>query len=583
MKATNLNHLWGKLIFAELARLGVEQVCLSPGSRSTPLAIAAAESENHTVTIHFDERGAAFAALGYAKATGHAAALICTSGTALVNYYPAIVEANLSQTPLLILSADRPEELRDCGAPQTIDQVDIFGRYLRCILDLPAPTEEIAPDWLLERVDQTVAATSGSYAGPVQLNCQFREPLAPLGELQSWDEYLQPVRRWLTTDQPFTSPKQPGVTVLPSAKIVAQIGRVQRGVILAGPLPAHARHDKIVELANKLGWPLLADISSGIRFANESECVLSHADLYLRDQQIAKVLRPDLVLHFGGVPSSKAVLSFLAELSADYIQVSEHEHPQDPLHVVTERVQANPNDFAEQLLLVEPQSNSDWSVVWQQADNVAGETVTGAFETELSELAVAQLLPTLLAPSSGLWLANSMPIRDVDALAHRRSASIVVGSNRGANGIDGTVASAVGFAGGLGQPITLLLGDLALLHDLNSLALVRDSEQPVIVIVLNNNGGGIFHFLPLAEVDQHFEKYFGTPHGCTFEKAAGMFGLEYCQPNNIPSFKQEYLELANAGRSVVIEITSSRERNLEQHKSLWLKVATAVADALQLS
>ncbi|MFH2055915.1 MAG: 2-succinyl-5-enolpyruvyl-6-hydroxy-3-cyclohexene-1-carboxylic-acid synthase, partial [bacterium] len=576
MKAANLNHLWGRLILAELTRLGVTQVYLSPGSRSTPLAIAAAESESVNTTIHFDERGAAFAALGYAKACGRPAALVCTSGTALVNYYPAIVEASMSLTPLIILSADRPLELRNCGAPQTINQVEIFGDYLRRFVDLPAPSEDFAPDMLLESVDQSYRAATGSPAGPVQLNCQFREPLAPLGGLREWSDFLAPVSDWLksgwplpATDSSSTSVDQNEVT-----EVASLLARAKRGVILAGPLPAARKHEAVVRLAEQLKWPVLADISSGLRFGRESESLVAHADLYLRDEQVAATLRPDLVLQFGAVPSSKAVLSFAAESGADYTQISEHLLSQDPLHAVTKRFRAEPNRFAEWLLTSASSSDPEWLTQWRTAEREATKHLAPLRESgPLSEPAVAATICLLALDGSALFLANSMPIRDVDAFAQARPTALTVGSNRGANGIDGTVASGVGFAGGSGCATTILLGDLALLHDLNSLALARDSELPVVVVVLNNNGGGIFHFLPIAKVEQHFERYFGTPHNLDFKQAAQMFSLPYYLPESPAIFESNYAELTASGRSGIIEIKTDREQNAEDHRRLWQDIA----------
>lgn len=584
MKAANLNHLWGRLIFAELTRLGVRQVFISPGSRSTPLTIAAAEADDINTTSHFDERGAAFAALGYAKACGRPAALVCTSGTALVNYYPAIVEASLSNTPLLILSADRPEELRHRGAPQTIDQVDIFGRYLRWFADLPSPAPEVAPNWLLDRVDQAFASATKSPAGPVQLNCQFREPLAPLEQGKEWREYLAPLADWLEHSQLFTDGS--GTTIpAPHGDVEAvaeKLNSSKHGVVITGPLPAYRGYDAIIQLAEKLRWPLLADISSGIRFGSESSSIMSHADLYLRDEAICDRLKPDLVLHFGGVPSSKAVLNYAGNAGAEYIQISEHHDPQDPLRAMTRRTQADPNRFAEELVSQVNNGNPQWLTHWRSAEQVVVEEIGKLTAGErLSEPLAANLVSMLAPDDAGLWLANSMPIRDCDAFALRRSRRLHVGSNRGANGIDGTVASAVGFASGLKKTTTLLLGDLALLHDLNSLALLRHSQLPVIVVVLNNNGGGIFHFLPIAKVETHFENYFGTPHGLGFEKAAQMFSLRYHRPTTHSQFEQYYRQMISAGDSGIIEVQTDRQQNTELHRKIWQDVAASVRGALQ--
>jgi 2-succinyl-5-enolpyruvyl-6-hydroxy-3-cyclohexene-1-carboxylate synthase len=582
MRAANVNHLWAKLIISELVRNHVKRVCISSGSRSTPLAVAAAENDSVDTNVHYDERGAAFFALGYAKACARPVALICTSGTALANYYPAVVEASLSRTPLIILSSDRPAELRDCGAPQTINQVGIFGDYLSWFVDLPCPTEDIAPGFVLSTVDQVVYRSLHQPAGPVQLNCQFREPLAPLGEAVGWDDYLSPVCRWLNSAEPYTSCVDSYALPKDELSAVAnRIGQSKSGLIVAGPLPAPGDFTEIISLSRSLGWPLIADIASGLRFQPDADkSVLSHFDLFLRSKVFQQSHRPDLVVHFGAPPTSKVLNQYLAGSDAHHIQIADHPFRHDPNYIMSLRLGGDPNAVARRLTesVAAPESALRESLI--RAERVAVELIAERIDgsSELTEISVARMVSELTPQNGGLFLASSMPIRDCDAFAARRDDRISVGSNRGANGIDGTVASAAGFATGLEAATTVLLGDLALLHDLNSLALVRHSAVPLILVVINNNGGGIFHFLPVAEIGEYFESYFGTPHQLRFDKAAEMFGLEYHRPTTVREFRESYLELLSRGAWAVVEIASDRVRNTKLHRELWQAVTEALED-----
>ncbi len=575
MKARNLNHLWGKLIVAELVRNGISEFCLSPGSRSTPLAIAVAERDDIQSKVHFDERGSAFRALGIAKATGKPAALICTSGTAAASFYPAIVEASQSATPMIVLSADRPVEMRACGASQTIDQIGMFGSYLRWSFDLLPPDERIKPEFVLSTIDQAVHRSLNSPAGPVQLNCQFREPLAPLGEEQDYSKYVASISAWAEGTSVFTSYLNSDRTLSHNKikPVVDAVRSARRGVIVAGTLPAYLDVKPIVKLAEQWQWPLIADISSGARFTGcESSVVICHSDLYLRHEQLRSKTCPDVVLQFGTSAISKSVAQYAAGASDHYIVVVDRPDRDDPLHRAAFQVSAEPCLLANQLAAEIDIPNSDLLKQFVRYDDISQQCLRSTTATAgrgLSELQVVGEVFKLSTASRGVFLATSMPIREGEIVARQSGTRLFVTANRGANGIDGTIASAVGFCDGLGLPVTLLIGDMASLHDLNSLALLREARHPVIMVVLNNDGGGIFSMLPIASIPQYFEKFFATPHGCDFRNAAEMFSLKYHNPSSLKDFATVYRHSMKSKKSALIEVHCSRDDNARQHQLLW--------------
>jgi 2-succinyl-5-enolpyruvyl-6-hydroxy-3-cyclohexene-1-carboxylate synthase len=583
-----LNRIWSGLVIEELVRCGVTTLCISPGSRSAPLVIAAAENTRAFTLVHTDERGAAFYAMGYAKATGRPAALICTSGTAVANYFPAVIEASQSAVPLLILSSDRPVELRDTRSPQTINQVNIFGDYLRWHFDLPAPDTAVSPSFLLTTVDQAVYRAVSRPAGPVQINCQFREPLISDREKGYWDTYLSVLDPWQKTGRPFTTYAKP--ESIPSTEEVARIweiiGRSKNGVLIAGQLSAGTDKEAIIRLASELGWPLLADINSGIRFAcsasESAHNVVAHYDLYLRMEKFRKKFSPDLILHMGGMPVSKSLNQYVEESHAEYVVVNAHPFRQDPMSRVTQRIEANPARFALQLSERIQKIPSGLTGIFCKAEEISRTVISDSVMPldDISEWAVSHIIFESVAEDSGIYLSNSLPVREADAFAACSHKRLAVGCNRGANGIDGTIASAIGFAAGLNRPTTLLIGDLAVLHDINSLALIKKIEVPVTIVLVNNDGGGIFSFLPVAKLTEYFERYFVTPHGLKFKKAAELFRLPYESPESLSSFRRVYQRAIDSGTSSIIEVHTERDRNRVEYEMIWKKVSEKVETQL---
>jgi len=584
--APNINRLWADLIVEELVRSGIDFFCLAPGSRSTPLATAIAAHPRAHRIIHFDERGTAFAALGYARATGRPAVWITTSGTAVANGLPAVVEAGTEGVPMLLLTADRPPELRHTGANQTIEQVNLFGAYVRWHFDLPAPTEDMPPEAVLTTIDQAVYRAIRAPQGPVHLNLMFREPLAPVPQGHHYEAYLSGVRQWLEGERPYTTyaPSQPSV----DDAVIRQIGEafrgVERGIITVGKIDGLAHRAPVLRLADALGWPVLPDVGSHLRGQGEGEQAVSYYDNVLLSRSFADSHRPEAVLHIGGRLTSKRLLTLLEGSGARvYVSVRGEPSRLDPSHRVTYAVEADPGVFCIRLAAMQdeqkPVGKSPWLRDWQAASHLVGKEIEAYLKQDdsLNEPRVARIISRQIPAGHGLCLASSMPIRDMDMYADFRGDLVRIAANRGASGIDGTIATAAGFASGLQAPVTLLIGDLAFLHDLNSLAMLKRLAVPVTVVVINNDGGGIFSFLPIAQFDDVFEPYFGTPHGLSFEHAAALFGIRYEHPATASEFSEAYRAASTGPEPTIIEVTSDRQANLALHQALQRRVMEALS------
>ena len=574
--APHANRLWATLIVEELVRSGVDFFCVAPGSRSTPLVAALAESEGARSLVHFDERGTAFGALGYARAAGRPAVWITTSGTAVANGLPAVVEAATDGVPMILLTADRPPELRQTGANQTIDQPDIFGDYIRWRFDLPAPDAGMNPAVVLTTVDQAVYRSRRAPGGPVHLNLMFREPFLPAdGE----EGLLSAPARWSESGEPYTryAATRPAVNFDEVERLWGSLRRVERGLVVAGRLPSRKQGEAVLRLAESLGWPLLPDVGSQVRLGARSEILAPYYDALLASERFKEAHVPEAVLHFGGRAVSKRLEQLLTRSRPDpHVVVRENPFRLDPGHTVTHSVEADVLDFCAALVKAaggEARTDSSWTTSWLEASESVGRHLGRSFEgtAELNEPLVARLISRHIPEENGLVVASSMPIRDLDTFAAPEGAPVPVAANRGASGIDGTVATAAGFARGTGRPVTLLIGDLALLHDLNSLALLR--ELPAVVVVLNNDGGAIFSFLPVARHKAFFDPYFGTPQGVGFEHAAAMFGLGYEGPSSATEFLEKYRAACARTTPTLIEVRTDREENVALHRELLEEIS----------
>jgi len=568
----NINSLWAALIIEELARNGIDYFCLSPGSRSTPLTVAVARNPKVQNLICIDERAAAYHALGYARATGRPAVLVCTSGTAVANYFPAVTEAAMSCIPMLVLSADRPPELRDTGANQTIFQPGIFGDYVRWHFDMPCPDECIPPSTVLTTVSQAVYRSTHSPAGPVHLNCMFREPLVPNGATVKPD-YENSISHWKHSHKPYS--EYASAMIFPDKKKVSEIASVlekaNSPVISVGRLSSQKEVDSVRSLTQKLNIPVLADVTSGLRLGCDFENFISYFDQLLLDAKFSDQLKPDAIIHFGGETISKRLQQAIAKWKPkDYIVVKNHPFRFDQNHLATASVHAEIDWVCQELENILPNATGK-SLLELKKQNQAVEKTLDKFicpNELLSEISVARLLSRHIPEHVGLFLSNSMPVRDMDMCATPGGASVRVGVNRGASGIDGILASASGFAAGLETPVTLLIGDLSFLHDLNSLFMIKNVRQPVVLVVINNGGGGIFSFLPIAKHEDVFERYFETPQNVNVRLAAEMASIEYFNPKTNAEFSDCYCEIIRKPRIAIIEVVTDRKENVHLHKHL---------------
>ncbi len=576
MMGTDLNAQWAHLLVEELIRCGVRQFCIAPGSRSTPLTVAVAQHPQARTTVHYDERGTAFFALGYARATGDPAAWITTSGTALANGFPAVIEAASAGVPMVLLTADRPPELRHTGANQTIDQVKLFGEAVRWFFDVPAPTDAIDLAFVLTTVDQAVHRARQCPGGPVHLNCMFREPLVPEREPEVPDS----LKAWAERGHPYTA--YPAIQKGPESSafntFATSMSEVERGLLVVGSLKNEQEARAVASLSKRLQWPLLPDILSGLRVEDALRGAgIAYYDHLLESAGFQQQAAPKAVLHIGGRPTSKRLLRFLNECRPPiYAVVQNHANRYDPSHQVSHRFDADIATFCSALEREIPnRARGAYQRWWQDAAQVLAEVIPAVPELSvLQEPTVARLIAAHIPAGHGWVLASSMPVRDADMFVEATSSGVFVTANRGASGIDGLVATAAGYAAGLQAPVTLLIGDLALLHDLNSLALLRDI--PVVVVVLNNNGGGIFHFLPIAAKEQVFEPFFGTPHGMTFEHAAHQFGVRYQKVEDTTAFVEAYQQACARQQSVILEVQTEREANHAIHEQILTRCREAV-------
>ncbi|MFM4769051.1 2-succinyl-5-enolpyruvyl-6-hydroxy-3-cyclohexene-1-carboxylic-acid synthase [Aeromonas allosaccharophila] len=555
------NHVWSSLLLEELFRLGVRDIALAPGSRSAPLTMAAAAHQGFRHHLHFDERGLGFMALGLAKGSNRPVAVIMTSGTAVANLWPAVAEAQLTGVPLIILSADRPPELIDNGANQAIDQQGIFGRYPVYQQNLPSPTPTIPAAFVLSSVDQALAKQALT-PGVVHFNCMYPEPLYPGEHYQDFADYLAPLGNWLGSRKPWSPWQQSEPSCPPQPEW--NEWQHKRGVIVAGRITDPAQAQAVAALAEQLGWPLLADLQSQIRFDSRN---LIHVDLAINDPEfVAELGRAEVLLQFGARLVSKRLGQFIKHHSwQDYWLVDPQPARLDPDYRLRNRLLCSASTFAAAHPVTTVQAP------WHQLAELqhhACQQIAAACEG-FSELGICHRLNHLI--EGQLFVGNSMPARLMDMLGETGKGPSRVMTNRGASGIDGLIATAYGFAQsiepGSDEPTTLLLGDLSALHDLNSLALLGKASRPLVVILLNNDGGSIFRMLPVPTEGELLESYYRLPHGLGFEHAATMFGLAYRAPTTLAEFEHDYRAALKDGVTL-IEIRVPSEQVADDLKAL---------------
>ncbi len=576
--APNVQSGWCALLWEELARQGLRLVVYGPGSRSSPLLLAALKNERLAVRPWIDERGAAFHALGYARATGHAAAVVTTSGTAVANLLPAAREAMTEFIPLLLVTADRPPELIDCGANQATEQTAMLRASVSDVLALPCPTDSISPRYVLSQASHAWGLAHGMRGGPVQINCPLRKPLHD--ESATWDQHGNAdIERWLTdTTQPWRThthdlPAPPAESLYATAEAMR---RIKRGLFLAaGPVGTDA-----FQLAEALGWPLISDVRSGLRLGHASTVHTPYLDRALVSSPHDEGYHPEMVVQLGGRITSSRLLAFLDAWQGPRIVVNEHGERLDPSHSATEIVHAEPSLWCDAMCVVLDVTEFEAAAFSTEATAVQ-DKVQEALEnyfTEndgLSEPAVIRYISKSIHGDHALFLSNSMPIRDVQDYAVVGGPRVQTFTQRGLSGIDGIVSTAAGCAAGCGKPTTLILGDLTLLHDLNALAMLRHVTEPLTIVVLNNFGGSIFSFLPI-HASPSFSPHFDTPHTHNVADIATSLGLPATRARTMAEFQEQYSNALTSTQHNLIEVVSSQESNLRVHREIEAYIAEAL-------
>ncbi|MEH2135084.1 2-succinyl-5-enolpyruvyl-6-hydroxy-3-cyclohexene-1-carboxylic-acid synthase [Nostoc sp.] len=555
----NVNQLWAYILTETLRRLGLTCAIICPGSRSTPLAVAFAQQvpEIEAISI-LDERSAAFFALGQAQATGRAVVLVCTSGTAGANFYSAVIEASYSRVPLLILTTDRPPELRNCHSGQTVDQLRLYGNYPNWQTELALPSADLGMlAYLRQTVIHSWERAQNPTKGPVHLNIPFRDPLAPLPDgidLSYLRSQFHPEEFFAGITNPCPIPYAP-------FPIPKEWKECDRGIIIAGvaqPSQPEEYCKAIAHLSQTLKWPVLAEGLSPVRnYAELNPYLISTYDLILRNQQLAKQLAPEMMIQVGEMPTSKELRTWIDATQPRRWVIDKSDQNLDPLHGRTTHLRISVEDIK-----VEERNlslSSDYGKQWCDAEakvRLAVDQTMGKID-EIIESKAAWLISQILPPETPLFIANSMPVRDVEYFWKPNNLGVRSHFNRGANGIDGTLSTALGIAHRQ-QSSVMLTGDLALLHDTNGFLIRNKFVGHLTIVLINNNGGGIFEMLPIAKFDPPFEEFFGTPQDIDFAQLCATYNVQHELITSWQQLQQKLNPLpANGIR--VLEVQTNRK------------------------
>lgn len=554
MSICAFNRRWATAILEAVTRHGVQHVCIAPGSRSTPLTLAAAAHPGLTHHTHFDERGLGHLALGLAKASGQPVAVIVTSGTAVANLYPAVIEAGLTGEKLILLTADRPPEMIDCGANQAIRQTDIFATHPAAALSLPRPTPDIPVSWLLSAIDNLLNTHNG---GAVHINCPFAEPL--YGDMDTTGEaWLHAAGSWWQERTPWLHAAQPsGVSVEPDWPA----WREKRGVVIAGRLSVD-EGQQVADWAQTLGWPLIGDVLS------QTGQPLPCADLWLSHPQAQRELAgAEIVVQFGSSLTGKRLLQWQACCTPQaYWLIDNLPGRLDPGHHRGRRLVATVSAW----LGAHPATvRSPWAPRLALLAGEAQHRVEAA-TSAFGEAQIAHRLPGLLPKQGQLFLGNSLVVRLIDALA-QLPAGYPIYSNRGASGIDGLISTAAGVQRATGRATLAIIGDLSALYDLNALALLREVSAPFVLLIINNNGGQIFSLLPTDSAVR--ERFYCMPQHVEFRHAAALFGLGYQQPADLAALRKALDEAWQTPRATIIEAVVSETGGVDTLRQLLAEVS----------
>ena len=603
MDNSSLTTVWSRAFFDELARLGVRNIALAPGSRSTPLVMACARDDRFKMWTHLDERSAGFFALGVGKYSRLPCAVITTSGTAAANLLPAVVEAHQSGTPLLLLTADRPALLRGTDSNQTINQVNLYGTYVKQYFETGEPV------WRdLERIRNIACRafweTQNPYSGPVHVNLAFEKPLEPQEPEVGFSKVQEPLsllgQVGRSKGRPLVniSPTEVSISYTETLKIKDMVAGSERGLIIAGGgLKNGGLAKELNNFSKKTGFPIIADPLSGVRFDPNGEGLkINRSHLICGHSELRHLLRPDLIVRLGSAPVSETVSGFV-EACRDVSQlvISGGNNWDDHLGVSSHYVAVEEESLIRELndLLKEERVVPGWKEEWQKFDKVI-EGVLDANSERFFEGNIIRLIGEMVPPKTSLFVSNSMPVRDLDVFGPDRQDSLTVYGNRGASGIDGIVSSVAGIAGaGMSRvsdqtfseeecdsSVVAILGDIAFCHDMNGLLTMAKYELNVLLVVINNDGGGIFHKLPIREYEPEFTSYFTTPHGLEFEAAAELYGIPYRKAADLHQLAEVFSGFIMEKGPKIIENQVDRDQNWHCHREILLEVNKSIDELL---
>ncbi len=557
-----INEQWAYHIIDLLVRQGIRYFCIAPGSRSSPLILAAANHPDAETFVHYDERGLGFHALGYAKAAQKAAAVIVTSGTAVGNLMPAVMEAKTSHLPMMILSADRPPELRDCGANQTIHQINLFGSFVKWQTDLPCPSSALPERFLSSILSYAGFITHDLPASPIHINCMLREPL------HSSDLHFSIPRPQEITYYNKT------VTTLSDEDLVLlsqRLSSYSSGLIFVGSVSNPADASAILALATIMHWPVACDITSSIRSGSNHPLVIPYFDLLVQTQEIQPV---DCVLHFGDRNVSKRISEWLSMQKGDYFVIAEHTDRFDPKYRIDYRYTCNLSWLCHALIpLTQTIPSSLLDHLLDHSKQLSHILDCDIFDQDsISEPYLFYFLSHTLPRHWHLFIGNSMPVRDADTFFYPQDFRGNIFVNRGVSGIDGNLSTAAGIAAALQQPLVAIVGDLTFMHDMNALEQIAQSKTPIILIVINNGGGGIFSFLPINKKGKEFETFIATAHARSFMPLSSFVELDFFCPEHTQALDLIWSDLCRNPRTCMIELHTSRQENVELHTDIIKKV-----------
>ncbi|MGE5438823.1 MAG: 2-succinyl-5-enolpyruvyl-6-hydroxy-3-cyclohexene-1-carboxylic-acid synthase [Bacteroidota bacterium] len=585
----NRNSLWSEIFVKELADNGVKYACISPGSRNTPLTVAFSQNKNIKTHILVDERSNGFFALGLARATKTPVALVCTSGTAVAEFYPAIIEAFQQNIPLIVLTADRPPELQDCGANQTIHQNNIYKNHICWFRNAGLPGVSLKKLSHVRALAKKAFFESSS-KGPVHVNFPFRKPLEPF---TFTDEVNEEVLQKLALEQPcenglidtLSEKRTAGKSL--AEKIYEKLKAAQKCIILAGPDdPVDSFACSLQHMASLFSLPILADGASQLRYgSHDKRNVFINFEGCLRSGEFSKKIEPELILHFGRTMTSKGIEMFLEGTSAEYYIINERGSIFDPFGKTTAVLAMDSCEFLSNIIKKAEsegfkREDSSWLEVFKSAEVTAEELkkeiilkAPFPFEGRIFTEAVS-----LMPQNSNLMISNSMPVRDLDYFSPKTEMQINVYNNRGASGIDGITSTALGIASAAMNPTVLITGDLAFYYDLNGLLASKKYSIPLVVVLINNDGGGIFEMLPVSGYEENlFREYFQTPHELDFSHFVKGYSGDFWEISDWQGFRNAFARALKSRRLSVLHIRTDSKKSVSLRRRFWKEVAESIA------